>query len=101
VLRLIKPFTAYQQMVNSEALDAIRTAAQTTARAHEDLRGDRLRAAQQTAAELAELRRQTARIEELTGERDRARADRVEYVGAEANGRTAEGTKETFTELGG
>jgi Glycosyl transferases group 1 len=101
VLRLIKPFTAYQQMVNAEALDAIRTAAQTTARAHEDLRGDRLRAAQQTAAELAELRRQTARIEELTGDRDRARAGHMGSTAGEANGRTAEGIKETLTELDG
>ena len=101
LLRLIKPFTAYQQMVNSEALKLIRTIAETSAETHDALRAERLHAAQQTAAELAELRRQAARTEELAGEVDRARVGHPESANSEANGRTADQVKETLTELGG
>jgi len=101
LLRIIKPFTAYQQMVNSEAIEVLRNTAMTTARAHDALRADRLRAAQRTAAELAELRRQAARTEELAGELDRGLTDHVEATPSEANGRSAEGTSETLSELDG
>jgi hypothetical protein len=109
LLRLIKPFTAYQQMVNSEALDIIRAVAESTAGAHRALHADRVREIQRTAAELLELRRQAARVEELTGELDRAPAGHVEPAATEADGRTADGgngraakgAKETLAELGG
>lgn len=65
VLRAIKPFTAYQQMVNSELLRAARVIAQEASQAQRELRAERARTALRTASQLAELRRQGARIEEL------------------------------------
>ena len=66
VLRLIKPFTAYQQMVNSELLKAAREIARSAGKARRDLRAERGRTALRTAAQLGELRRQAAHIEELS-----------------------------------
>jgi glycosyltransferase involved in cell wall biosynthesis len=73
VLRLIKPFTAHQRMVNSEVLDALQATVRSTTGAHDALRADRLREALRGAAQLAELRRQSAWDEEIAGELERVR----------------------------
>ena len=73
-LRLIKPFTAYQRMVDGAVLDAVRALAEDAAHAGDALREDRLREAQRAAAQLAELRRQATRLEELSGGTEHAQA---------------------------
>ncbi len=65
VLRLIKPFTAYQQMVNSELLHAVEAMSEERAQMTSALEEHRLTEAGRTAAQLAELRRQFAWIEGL------------------------------------
>ena len=67
VLRLIKPFTAFQNTVNSELLNVLSATAQSTTQVATEARDERLRTARRTAAQLAELRRQAARIEEMPG----------------------------------
>ncbi len=78
VLRLIKPFTAYQRMVDTAALDAVRALAEDASRTADALHSDRLREAQRAAAQLAELRRQSTRLDELTGGIEHARAELTE-----------------------
>ncbi len=68
VLRLIKPFAAHQREVDSAILQALEAQARDAAATRETLRADRLREAQQTAAQLAELRRQAACAEEQARE---------------------------------
>jgi len=66
-LRFMKPHTVYEGMVDAAVLEALqRVAAEITSTA-DDLRGDRLRDAQRTAAQLAELRRLAAKLDELGG----------------------------------
>ncbi len=67
VLRVIKPFTAFQNTVNSELLNVLRDTAQSTTQVATEARDERLRTARRTAAQLAELRRQAASIEEMPG----------------------------------
>lgn len=61
VLRLIKPFTAYQRTVDRALLDALRTLSATA-------RADRLREAERAAGALAELRRQATLAQQLQSE---------------------------------
>jgi glycosyltransferase involved in cell wall biosynthesis len=100
VLRLIKPFTAYQRMVNAEALDVLRGTVESATRAREALRTDRLHAAQWTAAAFAELRRQAARSDAVAVELGRTRTAQMKPGATEANGRTPERERETLTDLG-
>jgi glycosyltransferase involved in cell wall biosynthesis len=74
VLRLIKPFTVYQRLVDAALLETVRTLAEDTSRTSDLLDSERLREAQRAAAQLAELRRQAAQLEELTGGLEHARA---------------------------
>jgi glycosyltransferase involved in cell wall biosynthesis len=83
-LRLMKPFTAYQQTVDAAVLDALRAVAEDASRTARVLRSARMREAQHAAAQLAELRRQGARLEELTGGVEHAHAQ------LEQPGRTSE-----------
>jgi glycosyltransferase involved in cell wall biosynthesis len=62
-LRLIKPFTAYQRTIDSAMLDVVRGLAEDASRTVNELHDERLREAQRAAAQLAELRRQAARID--------------------------------------
>ncbi len=71
MLRLIKPFTAYQVMVDTEMLEALRELVLDATAARDALREDRLREAKRAAAQLAELRRQSSRAEEQAGRLER------------------------------
>jgi glycosyltransferase involved in cell wall biosynthesis len=75
VLRLIKPFTAHQQALNVALLGTVESLAGTEARNERTQQRNRLREARQTAAQLAELRRQAAAGERLEGELGRTRAE--------------------------
>jgi glycosyl transferase family 1 len=104
-LRMIKPFTTYQRSVNSELLQLARAAALSASRAQRDLRRERTRAAQRTAVQLAELRRQSAQIEDLPDQLQRVHGDLAE-TGADADvndarSRLVEETTEALTGLGG
>ena len=68
VLRVIKPFTAYQRMVNSEMLGAIDVISQEQARATASQHDHRLDEARRAASQLAELRRQSAWDEEIAAQ---------------------------------
>jgi hypothetical protein len=68
VLRIIKPFTAYQRMVDDEALQILRRLSSDITKTRDTLSQERVREAQRNAAQLAELRRQSARIDEMGGE---------------------------------
>jgi glycosyltransferase involved in cell wall biosynthesis len=75
VLRLIKPFTAYQRTVDTAVLDSLRALARDTAATRGLLQANRLREAQVEAAQLAELRRQSTRLEEISGDLERPMTD--------------------------
>jgi glycosyltransferase involved in cell wall biosynthesis len=68
VLRLIKPYTAYQHMVNSELLQAIQALTEEQNRMVSALQDHRLDEARRAAAQLGELRRQFAWIEETASQ---------------------------------
>jgi glycosyltransferase involved in cell wall biosynthesis len=74
VLRLIKPFTSYQQAVDMATLDNLNALAQDTARAVDMGQKARRLEAEHAASLLAELRRQAAQVEALTGELEQVRA---------------------------
>jgi glycosyltransferase involved in cell wall biosynthesis len=90
VLRMIKPFTAYQRMVDDETLQILRGLSSDIAKTRDVLSRERVREAQRSAAQLAELRRQSARIEEMGGELNPGLADAPESVrkAAATNGGT-------------
>jgi glycosyltransferase involved in cell wall biosynthesis len=73
VLRLIKPFTAYQQMVNLELLGAVEKLADAAVDDETAWHEARARHARQTAVLLAELRRQAVVGERLVGSIERLR----------------------------
>jgi glycosyltransferase involved in cell wall biosynthesis len=90
MLRLIKPFTAYQHAVDTAVLDSLSALTQDVAKTGHVLRASRLREAQHTAVQLAELRRQSARLEEMSSGREPARAALAETAreAGPANGNT-------------
>jgi glycosyltransferase involved in cell wall biosynthesis len=73
VLRLIKPFTVHQRAINAELAAAAETLAGERADRLAGERSIRLRQARQSAAQLAELRRQAATTDRLKGEIERLR----------------------------
>jgi glycosyltransferase involved in cell wall biosynthesis len=75
VLRLIKPFTAHQQMVNAEALTALNVLARDQLQIAGALRSDRVAESRRAAALLAELRRQSAWDEEIAGQIESVRIE--------------------------
>jgi glycosyltransferase involved in cell wall biosynthesis len=72
-LRLMKPHTVYAGMVDAALLEAVKTLAEDVSATEDALRADRLREAQRTAAQLAELRRLAARLDHLGDETAAAR----------------------------
>jgi glycosyltransferase involved in cell wall biosynthesis len=90
VLRLIKPFTAYQRMVDTEMLDALRELVQDAAVTRDALREDRLRDAKRAAAQLAELRRQSSRAEEQAGKLERLNDELAMQVAASVDNGAAQ-----------
>jgi len=68
VLRLMKPFTAHQQMVNAELLRAIDHVSRAQAQDADAMRRHRLEEARRAAAQLAELRRQSAWAEDIAAQ---------------------------------
>jgi glycosyltransferase involved in cell wall biosynthesis len=75
VLRLIKPFTAYQRMLDAELLSAVTALTNAEVAEGAALEHARTRAARQTAALLSELRRQACAVERLRGNLDRLSGD--------------------------
>ncbi len=82
VLRLIKPFTAYQRMVDNEMLETLRELVREATTTRDALRNVRLREAKRTAAQLAELRRQSSRAEEQAGRLERLSNELATQVAA-------------------
>jgi hypothetical protein len=81
VLRLMKPFTAYQHTVDAAVIESLRALARDTVGTRETLQEDRLRAAQREAEQLAELRRQSARLEDMSGEFEQHKTDLPDLTG--------------------
>lgn len=67
VLRLMKPYTAYQLEVDRAVVEGLGAALEEASAAGDALLADRRRAARREAAQLAEMRRHAARLEELRG----------------------------------
>ncbi len=80
VLRLMKPFTAYQRMVDTELLEALHELVQDAAATSDALREDRLNEAKRAAAQLAELRRQSSCAEAQAGKLERLRNELASQV---------------------
>ncbi len=76
VLRLIKPFTAYQDMINRELSTTVRSLTDQQRR----VQAGRVRASRETAAELAELRRHARALDRLASSVSGLEAD-VEGLG--------------------
>ncbi len=74
-LRLVKPFSAYQRMVDEAMLDTVKDLTESVLSIRGALRTDRLRNAQRVAAQLAELRRQEVRLDALASATEYARAE--------------------------
>jgi hypothetical protein len=90
---MIKPFTAYQRMVDDETLKILHALTSDITKTRDILSHERVREAQRGAAQLAELRRQSARIDEMGGELDPGLANSPRSVRAAAA--TNGGTEKT------
>jgi hypothetical protein len=94
VLRLIKPFTAHQQAINSELLAAAETLSGEPSIRRRAERHARLQGARQAAAQLAESRRQARATKQLAGELDRLREATPGAGDALAHGATSHSERE-------
>jgi glycosyltransferase involved in cell wall biosynthesis len=81
VLRVIRPFTMYQHILDEAMLEAVRALAQEGAATQKTLNASRLQEVERAAGLLAELRRQATVVEQMAIELKNARTGSMRLAG--------------------